>query len=226
MESTKEILKQLTILYAEDDDFLREHTTKTLQLICGCVLVAKDGAEALELYQKNRVHIVMLDYVMPCIDGYHVAKEIRESDRDIPIFIASAYTEKEKLMNFIGLDIVRYIEKPLNYSLLIEALGECVKRVLEKGMFLSEINKDTRYDYLKKSMVVDENIIPLTKKEIDLIELLLKNRSKLVSNELIEEVVFQKDIEPNALRNLVYRLRKKIGKDVLVNIKDVGYMIV
>ena len=133
MKNVDEILKSLNILYAEDDDTMRTNTSKTLELFCNHVFQANNGAQALELFQKEAVNIVMLDYVMPSIDGYNVAKEIRKLDKDVPIFITSSYTEKEKLMSMIGLNVIGYLEKPIDFNELMNTLKICANLLLESG---------------------------------------------------------------------------------------------
>ena len=95
------VFKSLSILYAEDDLIIRESITRILNMFFKNVFVASDGNEALELYQNNKIDVLMLDYVMPNLDGYQTAKIIRELNKKIPIIIVSAYTDKEKLLNDI-----------------------------------------------------------------------------------------------------------------------------
>ena len=225
MQSVDGILKSLNILYAEDDDTMRINTSKTLELFCNNVFQAENGAVALEMFQNESVNIVILDYVMPCIDGYNVAREIRKTDKDIPIFITSSYTEKEKLLSMFGLNITGYLEKPVDFNELLKTLKLCVDVLIDKGRLKSQLCEGTEYDYINKNITVDNKILELTKHEYQFIEMLLKHKPSVVLTQTIEDTIYSGYVEPNTLRNMVYRLRKKINKDVIVTIKEIGYIL-
>jgi len=225
---TKKILKSINILYAEDNEMIRENTAKTLNIIFNNVFVAKDGVEAYEMYKNQTVHILLLDYVMPCIDGYELAKEIRKTDETIPIIICSGFSDKEKLYNAIELGVIKYIEKPLKYEELMEALENCLDVLKRENLLKIQITENIMYDFINKQIINDGEIISLTKKEIKFLELLIKNKSKLVTTDMIIDEVFENEsIEPNTPRNLVYKTRKILGNDkIIASVKDYGYMLV
>jgi len=225
MQNVNELLKGLNILYAEDDDTIRVNTAKTLELFCNKVFAVDNGASALELFKKEPVNIIILDYVMPLVDGYNVAKEIRKIDKNIPIFITSSYTEKDKLLSMIGLNIIGYLEKPIEFNALIQTLRMCVDILVENGKIKSSLGEDIEYDYINKSLIIADIILKLTKHEYQLIEILLKHKPSVVLKENIEDEIFDGSVDQNTLRNLVYRLRKKIGKDIILTVKDIGYML-
>lgn len=225
---TKKILKSINILYAEDNEKIRENTAKTLKIIFGEVFIAKDGAEAYEIYKNQTIHILLLDYVMPCIDGYELAKEIRKTNETIPIVICSGFSDKEKLYNAIELGVIRYIEKPLKYEELIEALENCLDVLKRENLLKIQITENLIYDFINKQIINNRKVLSLTKKEIKLFELFIKNRSKLITTEMIIDEVFENEpIEPNTPRNLVYKVRKVLGNEkIIVSVKDYGYMLV
>lgn len=225
MEDTNKLLKTLNILYAEDDSTMRINTSKTLELFCNKVFQVSDGKSALELFHKEPINILILDYVMPFMDGYSVATEIRKVDKDIPIFITSSYTEKEKLLSMIGLNIIGYLEKPINYDELMDTLKKCVDMLTYKGLIKSSLGEGVEYDYINKNIVVDSNIVTLSKHEYQFIEMLLRHRQSVVLINEIEEHIFSGYVEKNALRNMVYRVRKKINKDIILTVKDIGYIL-
>ena len=216
MEDRSKLLKTLNILYAEDDVIMRVNTSKTLELFCNKVFQTEDGKSALELFRKEDIHIVILDYVMPSMDGYSVAKEIRKVDKDIPIFITSSYTEKEKLMSMIGLNIIGYLEKPIDFNELMQTLKKCVEILMDNGMIKSSIGQGIEYDYINKNMIIEV----VSEQEYD-----AKDRQSVGLIHDIEEDIFYGDVDINTLRNMIYRLRKKIDKDIIVTIKEIGYML-
>lgn len=221
-----DLLKNLNILYAEDDLEIRDSLYKTLSMLSNHVFLAKDGTEALTIFQKETVHIVILDYVMPLMNGYEVAKELRRENKHIPIIICSGYSDKEKLLNAIELNLIKYLEKPLSYDKLAQALTGAIKSLEYNNKLKVILSENIKYDYINKE-ILDTNgrIFQLTKHEVDFLELLLKKRSSLFTKDVVQDVVFGKNVESNTIRNMVYRLRKKIGEDIIVTVKDLGYLI-
>jgi DNA-binding response OmpR family regulator len=225
-EEYLQILKNLTVLYAEDENVIRESVTNILNFFFGKVLVAKDGIEALTLYNNNTVHVVLLDYVMPIMSGYDVTKEIRAKDDNVPIIIASAYTDKEKLLSAIPLNLVEYIEKPIVYDDLTQVFAAVVDQLKKQNSLHVKFSDTISYSFINKTILTDTKEERLTKKEYEFIETLIKNKNQLVSKQSIKEAIFDEEPDDNTLRNLVYRLRKKVDfKNTLVTVKDLGYIL-
>lgn len=225
MHNQKQILKTLTILYAEDDDATRENISKTLEMFVHSVIAVKNGAEALETFDKKPCQIVLLDYVMPLMDGNAAARAIREKNPHVPIVILSSHVEKEKLMNAIKTGVSDYLEKPIDFEMLLSTLLNCVQKIINTGKFKIRLSDNIEYDHIQKSLRTAQSCERLTKHEYLFLEMLLERPGSLVWKEEIEQRVFGGDVEPNALRNLVYRLRKKIPAEVITTVKDLGYIL-
>lgn len=225
MNNKKQILKKLTILYAEDDAATRENVSKTLEMLVHNVIAVQNGAEALEKFDKEPCHIVLLDYVMPLMDGNTAARAIRERNPYIPIVMLSSHVEKEKLMNAIKTGVSDYLEKPINFDSLLSTLFNCVQKIINSGKFKIRLSDDVEYDHIEKLLHTKGHCERLTKHESLFLEMLLEHPGNLISKEEIEERVFGGDVEPNTLRNLIYRLRKKIPAEVIMTVKDLGYIL-
>lgn len=219
------ILKSLNILYAEDDLVIKESTTRILKMFFKEVFVANDGNETLEIYQNHKIDVIMLDYVMPNLDGYQTAKIIRELNKKIPIIIVSAYTDKEKLLNAIELNLIKYIEKPILHDDLVNVLNSVISSLKNNNLILTKLDENSYYSFVSKKIIKNDKEIVLTKNEVTFIELLLDKPNQLISKEVIENEVFKESVDENTLRNMVYRLRKKIDSDSIVTIKDLGYLL-
>lgn len=189
------------------------------------VLIAEDGNEALEIYQNKKPSVVMLDYVMPNLDGYQTAKIIREMNKKIPIVLVSAFTDKEKLLNAIELNLIKYLEKPILYDDLVNVLNSVISSLEENNLILSKLDENSYYSFISKKIIKNDEEIILTKNEVSFIELLLDKPNQLITKEIIENEVFKESVDENTLRNMIYRLRKKIDSDVIVTIKDLGYLL-
>ncbi len=220
-----DVLKSLTILYAEDDLVIKESITRILKMFFKEVFVANDGNEALEIYQNNKIDVIMLDYVMPNLDGYQTAKIIRELNKKIPIILVSAYTDKDKLLNAIELNLIKYLEKPILHENLVDTFTNVIKFLEENNLLFTKLNENCYYSFVARNIIKDKQEITLTKNEVTFIELLLDKPNQLVSKELIENIVFKESVDENTLRNMVYRLRKKLDSVLIITIKDLGYLI-
>ena len=219
------ILKSLNILYAEDDLVIQESISRILKMFFKEVFVANDGNETLEIYQNHKIDVIMLDYVMPHLDGYQTAKIIRELNKKIPIIIVSAYTDKEKLLNAIELNLIKYIEKPILHDDLVNVLNSVISSLKNNNLILTKLDENSYYSFVSKKIIKNDKEIVLTKNEVTFIELLLDKPNQLISKEVIENEVFKESVDENTLRNMVYRLRKKLDSDSIVTIKDLGYLI-
>ena len=219
------ILKSLTVLYAEDDLVIQDSISRILKIFFKDVVIANDGKEAIENYNNKKIDILILDYVMPNLNGYETAKIVRKKDKKIPILITSAYTDKEKLLNAIELNLIKYIEKPILYDDLIKVFENIIKYMEENNLLQIKLNESIYYSFVDKNIIKNGEKITLTKNEVLFLELLLEKPNHLISKNIIENSVFKASVDENTLRNMVYRLRKKIDIDTIATIKDLGYII-
>ena len=218
------ILKTLSILYAEDDLIIQKSISRILKMFFREVFVANDGNEALEIYQNNKIDVLMLDYMMPNLDGYQTAKFIRQINKKIPIIIVSAYTDKEKLLNAIELNLIKYLEKPILHENLINVFNSVILSLEENNLILQKLDENSYYSFITKNVTKGNKEIILTKNEVLFLELLLYNPNQLISKEIIEDKVFKETVDENTLRNMVYRLRKKLDTESIVTLRDFGYL--
>lgn len=219
------ILKSLTVLYAEDDLVIQDSISRILKMFFKDVVIANDGKEAIENYNNKKIDILILDYVMPNLNGYETAKIVRKKDKKIPILITSAYTDKEKLLNAIELNLIKYIEKPILYHDLIKVFENIIKYMEENNLLQIKLDENIYYSFVDKNIIKNGEKITLTKNEVLFLELLLEKPNHLISKNIIENSVFKASVDENTLRNMVYRLRKKIDTDTIATIKDLGYII-
>jgi len=95
LDEYKIVLKNSTVLLAEDEKNLRESFAKVLMLYVGNVYTASDGENALEVYKTKKPNIIITDIKMPKINGVDFIKKIRQENKNIPIIVTSAYTDKD-----------------------------------------------------------------------------------------------------------------------------------
>lgn len=106
-------LKKLNILYVDDDEVLCSSTKNILSPLFNNVFIAENGEEAIEIFDNQKIHIVMMDVKMHNLSGIDVAKYMRDKDKNIPIFLVSSYTDVNELIEAIKLDLVDYIKNHL-----------------------------------------------------------------------------------------------------------------
>ena len=123
---------ELTILYVEDEPDLRERIRIVLEMNFEKVCVAANGSEGLDLFLHERPDIVISDIKMPIMDGLEMTRHIRDNAPEIPIILTTAFTETSYLLQAIELGINSYVRKPLDCRLLVEAITQSAKPILQK----------------------------------------------------------------------------------------------
>ncbi len=215
----------LTLLYVGDDASIRQNAILYLSRFFANVLEAKDGVEALEIYHDNRPDIIIADIQMPRMGGLEFARQIRLTDTSTPIIIATAHTQTDYLLQAVELQLIKYIIKPITSSKLKEALT-LAHAHLRKHNQIIMITQNSHYDPLNKALFIDNNPIKLTKNELLLLDLLIKNHQRAVSYQEIENTIWQESaMSMDALRTLMRALRKKLSENCIENISGIGYRL-
>jgi len=217
---------QYTLLFVEDEAMIRKIAVRFLRPYFIEIYEAKDGLEALELYRLHKPDIIITDIEMPNMNGLTLCKTIRAKDKSTPIIISTAYTTTEYLIEAIGLNLIKYILKPIEEETLFEALNLCFEHIERENPSVVKISKKHTFDLLNHSLIEDKRIVPLTDFQYKLLSILIKNRGRIVSYQEIEHYIwFDKSMSSDALRSLVRDVRKIIGKESIANISKYGYRI-
>ncbi|NCB55277.1 MAG: response regulator transcription factor [Epsilonproteobacteria bacterium] len=226
LDKQKLVLKNSSILLAEDEENLRNSFKKVLLLYVKEVFTAANGEEAFELYQNHRPDIVITDVKMPKLNGLELIKKIRKENQETPIIVTSAYTDKDLLLESIKLSLVDYLVKPIKEKDLIALLEISADVLLQKVKTVVAIDERNAYDYQNKQLIQDAQKISLTHKEVEFLEILLQHKGNLVTRQTLEDKLYvYEEAPPSALKNLVFKLRKKIGNDVVQTVGNLGYTI-
>jgi len=222
------LLKELTILYVEDDKITRDNIADTLKIFCNNIITASNGLEALEIFNKNKIHILITDIEMPIKNGISLVEDIRKNDIKIPIIMLTAYTSNEYLLPCVNLNIQSYIQKPINYTKLKESFFKVITYLNLTSNIYIHINNEISYDKINGTIVKNKDKIKLNKKEKELMDLLIENKNQLISYKQIEQNIWEnnnKSMSSSALRTLIKNLRKKIGNEYIENISGLGYKL-
>jgi len=163
---------------------------------------------------------------MPRINGLEMARKIRKNDKLTPIIIATAHTETSYLIKAVELQLIKYIVKPITAKKLKEALSLACDYLSVDGHNILRFTSNTFFDSLNKTLIIDDNIIKLSKNELLLLDILSKNSQRIVSYQEIENLIWTDEgMSIDALRSLVCSLRKKLRGDFVENVSQVGYRI-
>lgn len=190
---------------------------------------AGSGEEALELFSSHSPKLVVLDIMLPGIDGFAVCSKIR-SIGDTPIIIVSAKGEKEDVLSGLNLGADDYIEKPYDIDILLAKIDGIFKR-----RYSSKVIKDGNLtvDCAQHEVYLDGKALVLTSKEYELLLLLLENKGRVVSKEELFNKIwgFDSESEAQTLTVHIKRLRQKLEKDPknperLLTVWGVGYKFV
>ncbi len=223
----KEITKYLNILIVEDDIEIQNNLKKTLSLLFNQVFIANDGEEALKSYKELEVDIIISDYVMPNMDGYELSKKIREEKDDIPIIILSSFMDIEKLQKCIPLELTNFLEKPIAFDKLLEQINISIEKLEKTNRLKFKITETITYCKKKKCLLIDNNELELSLYESKLLELLCDYKNQIIEFDTIIGFLSNKneEISKNSVKNIVYRLRKKLPIDLITAHRNLGYSI-
>lgn len=191
------------------------------------VFTAENGREALRVAAECRPHLILLDRMMPVMDGAETCKALREDERfrnTIIVFLSALGEEEQQLAGF-GAGADDYITKPIKIKLLVSRLQAKLKRIEEQPTEREAANKPAiTLDPTRHTVLKNDQEITLPRKEFALLELLMKSDG-LVSREEIytriwgEEVV----VGDRTIDVHIRKLRQKIGEEHIRTIKGVGY---
>ncbi len=221
------ILKNLNILYVEDEETIIDKYSYFLEESCAEVFIARDGEEAYQLYQDNKIHLIIMDLLIPKMSGIVLAKKIRKEDDVIPIIALTAHSDREILLDIVELNFSSYLIKPVLRTELMAALEKVSKKLDGGRSILLPCN--CAWDIKSKTLFHEDTSIFLTKRELKLFELLVEKAGTPCSDDEIFFYVwgdeFDKIITNSSIRTLVKNLRKKIPTELIKNQYGVGYKI-
>lgn len=218
-------LKTLSILYVEDEQLIRKNAIEFLSRYCDNVFEAEDGVEGFQIYQEEKIDIIISDIKMPKLNGLELATKIRKEDKVTPIIMLTAHTQTDYLLKAVELQLIKYLVKPLVLSQLKEALLMAIE-IISGDNALIMLNSRTCYDRFNQTLFVDKKLIKLTYKELLFFDFLLKHKERVVTYEEIEKIIWAYDVmSKDALRSLVRSVRRKIGMDFIENVSGMGYRL-
>lgn len=218
------------ILLVEDNRDLAKLIKKFLERANYDVILAESGEEAVKVLEAMNVKMVLLDIMLPDMDGFQVCSLIREKD-DVPIMIISAKVGKEDKMNGFRLGADDYVEKPVDMEILCAKVGALLARNYERKYKSKLIHSgDIAIDKETKAVYCKSRLLSLTAKEYELLLLLAENEGKTLTKEYLFQKIWGNESfsENQTLTVHIKMLRDKIEDNPrrpgrIVTVWGIGY---
>ncbi|MFY7653363.1 MAG: response regulator transcription factor [Chitinophagaceae bacterium] len=226
--------RKYKILLCEDDTNLGMVLKNYLELSDYEVILERDGRLGLAAFQREKVDICLLDVMMPHVDGFKLAEEIRDIDPDVPLFFLSAKTMKEDIIQGYKLGADDYITKPFDSEVLLMK----IKAILKRGEEENKQNENIEFDLgiyhfnpKLRELTCNGKVQVLSPKENDLLKMLAENKNDLLPRERALKKIWGSDTYFNGRSMDVYiaKLRKYLKEDEkieIVNIHGNGFRLV
>ena len=205
-------MSNIQILVVDDESRMRKLVKDFLQREGYSVLEAGDGMEAMDIFYEQKIDLVILDVMMPRMDGWQTCREIRR-DSTVPIIMLTARSEERDELQGFELGVEEYISKPFSPKILVARVGALLKRIYgtdaEEKMEAGGIELDKAAHQVQ----VDGKSIDLSYKEFELLTYFLENQGIALSREKILNNVWNYDYfgDARTIDTHVKKLRNKLG---------------
>ena len=219
----------MKILIIEDDEKIVSFLKKGLVEECYVVDSATNGDEGLYLASVNEYDLILLDIQLPVKDGIEVCKSLRDSNNQTPIIMLTAKDSIEDKIKGLDIGANDYLAKPFSFAELLARIR--VQLRSNNSVLLKLSIADLELDLLNKTASrANENIV-LTSKEFTLLEFLIKNKDRVLSETTINSAIssFEDSNISNIVNVYIYRLRnkidKKFDKKLIKTVRGIGFRI-
>ena len=224
-------MSKIKVLLAEDEASLGMIVRESLESRDFIVDHAENGEQALDLYKTNKPDILVLDVMMPKKDGFTLAKEIRESNKNIPIIFLTAKSQTSDVLEGFNLGGNDYLKKPFSMEELIVRIKALLNRIeLKTNLELIKIGNYI-FNFTKQTLEFENTKGNLTHREAELLFHLQQNKNQVLDRTFILNKLWGNDDFFNARSMDVFisKLRKKLKKDEniqILNIRGFGYKLI
>jgi len=216
----------VNILVIEDDLDIQELICEFLRSQHYEVDAAGDGLEGFRRFQQGRYDLVLLDLMMPNMDGYHVCQLIR-SLSSVPIIVLTALDDEREQVKGFELGIDDYVTKPFSFNILIKRVEAVLRRARSSEPATILQFHEVAVDKNGFAVTVDGSKVELTAKEFDILCLLMENKGRVVTRETLLDHAWGYDYYGDAriVDTHIKNLRKKLGVPYIKTAKGIGYKI-
>ena len=220
-------MEKMKILVVDDESRMRKLVKDFLTRAGYQVLEAGDGMEAMDLFYEDKdIALIILDVMMPKMDGWQVCREVREHSK-VPIIMLTARSEERDELQGFELGVDEYISKPFSPKILVARVGAILRRI--NGTDMSDILDagGIKIDKAAHSVMIDDKPIDLSYKEFGLLTYFVENQGIALSREKILNNVWNYDYfgDARTIDTHVKKLRSKLGDkgEYIKTIWGMGY---
>lgn len=216
------------ILVVDDENRMRKLIKDFLAQKNYDVLEAQDGEEALSIYRLNKseISLILLDVMMPKLDGWSVLRQIRQDDKNIPVIMLTARAEEQDELFGFELGVDEYITKPFSPKILVARIEAILRRVTNEENETSDYG-GIEFDYEGRTVKVDGKNLELSLREYELLKYLVENQKKALSRDKILTTVWNYEYlgDTRTIDSHIKKLRHKLGKKgkYIETIRGIGY---
>jgi DNA-binding response OmpR family regulator len=221
------------ILYVEDDETLSYITRDNLEMHGFQVIHCSNGTDALAKFRSGEISLCLLDIMLPKLDGFSVAREIRRIDPEVPIIFLTARSLKEDKIEGLKLGADDYIIKPFSIEELLLKIGIFLRRSkVNTNSTNNQVSKLGNFTFDKNNQILtlDKKEIRLTQRESELLALFISSVNQVIKKEdILKSIWFDSNsVYSRSLDVFISRLRKMLDADPHIkieNIHGVGYRL-
>ena len=216
------------ILIVEDDMDIQELLREFLKEAGYEVMAASDGIEAMDLFAKNKFDLILLDIMLPKIDGFGVCELIRKQSQ-VPVIMLTALGGEEEQIRGLDLQVDDYITKPFSVPILIRKIAAVLRR---SSQAQEEGHKTIAYQNLSLDLdnytaTVDGTAYELTQREFEVLRELLTHQGRIMTRQNLLDKLWRYDFygDERVVDTHIKNLRKKLGIEFIQTVRGVGYKI-
>ena len=215
----------MKILLVEDDIMLNEMIAEYITSTGHIIKSVKTGTESLQILEKEKFDLLILDINLPDIDGFTILEKMHEQKRMIPTIYISALIDIEDISRAFDLGCFDYLKKPFHLKELTLRINKILKtRIVPQTH--KRLSKHYSFDSENMTLLYNNEPHILPKRQLQIIELLALNRSLVVQYDMFRDYVWNDDYLDNAtIRAEVNRVKTVLKEDFIKNIRGSGYMI-
>lgn len=214
------------ILVVEDEYDIRELLLNYLEHEGYEVRTASDGEQALTIFRREGADLVLLDILLPRLNGYEVCRDIRE-ESDVPILMLTALDSEQNQLKGFDLRIDDYIPKPFSMPVLLRKIEAVLRRTMRTGGSRRIAYGALILDLDGYKTFVSGRPVDLTPREFELLKALLQNQGRVLSRQTLLNRVWSYDFygDERIVDTHIKNIRKKLGVEYIETIRGVGYRV-
>ena len=218
-------LSSLRVLVIEDDSASRLAIVKSLRESRHTVFEAADGVAGLEIARTQPLDAVVLDLMLPRMDGIQLLRQLRMTS-SVPVVVVSARCAEDDRVEALDLGADDYLTKPFTVRELLARLRAVVRRAEGDSAAVITLG-DIVIDFNAKTVCRDGARIPLTATEFEMLAALARHRGEVVPREVLEKAIRQDGSEhvSNVVDVIILRLRRKLGRELITTRRGQGFII-